>query len=150
MTTVTKQKKKGFYKAFLQSILIAWGEIPHPRASVGQLQEAIKLRLVELKKGTEWDPEIPSDLWGVLLPALHTRGVKGEEIVKLMKSMKKLESSSKEGAGATLSETAKTAETEGLLENIGDVLGGILSLDIGETIGELGDTLDDFLSGGWF
>ena len=132
---------------FYQAVLLAWGDIPHPRATVMQLQWAIKIRLMKMYPNTP-DPEVPDGLLQVLIPALKLRGVESDEIAKVGSSMMKLGDPSTGSAAATLEETMSSVENESILENIGDLAGGILSLDIGKTVGGIGDLFGDFFGGG--
>ncbi len=135
--------KIGYY----QAILLAWGEIPHPRASVKQLEWAIKIRLMGIYPDNP-DPEVPDGILQVLIPALKLRGVESEEIAKVGRSMMQLGDPATGNAAATLGETITSVENESVIENLGDIAGGILSLDLGKTVGGLGDLLGDLFGGG--
>lgn len=97
------------------------------------------------------DPELPDGLLQILIPALKKRGVEDEEIANIGASLMQLGDPSTGAAGATLKETISSTENETILENIGDIAGGLLSLDIGKTLGGIGDLFGDMFSGGnWF
>lgn len=136
-----------YRQLFYQAVLLAWGDIPHPRATVNQLQWAIKIRLMRMYPNTP-DPEVPDGLLQILIPALKLRGVEGEEIAKVGASMMQLGDPLTGNANATLGETLVSAENESVMENIGDIAGGLLSLDIGKTVGGIGDLFGDLFSGG--
>ncbi len=130
-----------------QAILLAWGDIPHPRATVTQLQWAIKIRLMKMFPNSP-DPEVPDGLLQILIPALKVRGVEGEEIAKVGASMMQLGDPATGAAAATLGDTIVSVENESVMENIGDIAGGILSLDIGKTVSGIGDLFGDLFGGG--
>lgn len=80
-------------KLSLQAFLIAFGEVPHPAASVRSLETAVKTALVRISNGTESDPEVPDGLLQVLLPALKARGLTDESVVTVVESVNSLISS---------------------------------------------------------
>lgn len=135
-------------KLALQNMLISWGQIPHPRASLVDLEIAIRTTLVKISKGTELDPEVPNDLLSCLLPALRVRGVEPEELAKAAMSLTELSSPGAGKPSGTIATTVSSVENETILENLGDIGSGILSLDIGETVGGIADLFGDFFSGG--
>jgi hypothetical protein len=66
-----KQKGNGMYRLYLQAVCLAWGMIPHPTASIQNMQSSLKTRLVQFGS---MDPELPDDLLTLIIPALKTRG----------------------------------------------------------------------------
>lgn len=137
-----------YRKLFLYSTLMSWGEVPHPRATIPQMEFAIRAKLIQIGRGSVLDPEVPDSLLGLLIPAMIVRGVEPEEIANVATSMTHLGTPGSGAAGATLSTTISSAENETLLENLGDIGSNILSLDLGGTVGAIGDSIMDFFSGG--
>jgi hypothetical protein len=96
------------------------------------------------------DPEVPDNIMAVLIPALKVRGVESKEIAKVGSALTSLGDPSTGKAAATLNETLVTAENETILENLGDIGEGVLSLNPKKTVEGIADLFDDFLSGGGF
>ena len=132
---------------FYQAVLLAWGDIPHPRATVAQLQWAVKIRLMRMYPNIP-DPEVPDGLLQILIPALKMRGVEDEEIAKVGASMMQLGDPATGSASATLGDTVVSVENENVMENLGDIAGGILELDIGKVGGGIADLFGDLFGGG--
>jgi hypothetical protein len=68
-------------------MLISFGEIPHPGASIRALEASVKSALVKASDGYEMDPETPDNFMAVLLPALKMRGLDQEQIVSFITDM---------------------------------------------------------------
>jgi hypothetical protein len=139
-----------YRKLFLETFLICLGDVPLPGCTIQQLEHAAKLALVKLgsKSGVYvWDPEVPDSMLAVLIPALMTRGVKPQELVEVATAIESLGGPGS-GPGGTIATTAATVENESVLGNLGDLASAALSLNPGQFVSEIGDTVMDFFSGG--
>lgn len=136
-----------FKQLFYQAVLLAWGDCPDPRATTEQLKWAMKIRLMEIYPDVP-DPEVPDNLLSVMIPSLKLRGVEGEEISKVAKGMLLLGDPSTGGASsALLKDSMDKIENETVVENLGDVVGGLFELNPSKVVSGVSDTIGDFFSG---
>jgi hypothetical protein len=139
-----------YRKLYLQTFLVAIGQIPHPQATIPMLETAIKTSLIQMgaRLGTYvYDPEIPDNLLAVIVPALMTRGVKPDELSNVAGSLTELGTSGGTPSG-TIATTAKEAETENLIDNLQDVGDRLINFDIPGVFEEGLDVFGDLFSGG--
>lgn len=105
--------------------LIAWGKIPHPRASNSSLETALKTRLIEISKGQELDPEVPDNLLSVLIPAMRAQNVSDSSIVNTTLAIQSLNDSATGPAGGTLDTTPKSTKNSSILDQVIGAAGSI-------------------------
>ncbi len=128
---------------------MACNQPPDPRANVQQLKRSLVNVMVQFSGGAIQNYEPPNDLTDILILALHSRGVKAEERVKFLNAVEIVASSnpSTNPVKGTMKETLSQAENEGLLDNVGDVFGALVNLDIGKAVEETVDLVGDFFEG---
>jgi hypothetical protein len=91
------------------------------------------------------DPEIPDTWLSILMPAMVQRGVQPQEIAQFTvlsgAAMQALDSN----AGVMEGLNPENMETESLINNLTDIVGGFLGQGT-NPLEEIGDTIDDFFS----
>ena len=131
-------------RKYYMAVLAAYGDCPNPRASVKELRDAVKFRIMTLLPQYV-DPEVPDDWFSLMGVIFHVRGVEPPDRVRILKLLQKAAGETKSGS---LLEAYSQGETESLSDNIMDTISDVFSGDWESVISDVGDIFDDLFSGG--
>jgi len=136
---------KNWRRKYLFALACAMRMLPNPGATEKTLEAAIRMKIMALSDD-EYSPRLPRDDMEVLGVFLGCSGISRKQTLAVMKTAYAASATNPEASKdmATIDEIASAPEYEDVLNNLGDVVESVLTLDLGGAIEEGIDTIADF------
>lgn len=106
------QPNRKHEKLFYMCFLIAMGYLPNQRASIQTLRQACQQVIVETSPTPLVDPEIPDNIFSIMLPILYNRrGLTVSDVKVVLLKMRELQLTADRNSGILLKQKKRVSLT---------------------------------------